>query len=117
MSVWIQIRTPDTREIFTSSRLFVTGLRWVLTRKVGGRAGDQREPPLWHRRSGDNWLLLRNEHKVPHASPDPSFQQSKDIKLLGEGKQTVSCQVFLSKDLLLLLGEEQQPSLPGVGGV
>lgn len=117
MLVWIQIGTSDTREVFSSSRLFVMGLQWVLTRKVGGRAGDQREPPLWHRCAGDNWLLLRNEHKVPHAFRDPSFQQSKDIKLFGEGKQTVSCQVFLSKDLLLLLGEEQQQSPLGVGGM
>lgn len=45
MSVWIQIGTSDTREVFSSSRLFVMGLQWVLTRKVGGRA-ETRENPL-----------------------------------------------------------------------
>lgn len=115
MLVWIQIGTSDTREVFSSSRLFVMGLQWVLTRKVGGRAGDQREPPLWHRCAGDNWLLLRNEHKVPHAFRDPSFNRAKTLSFLGKGSKLSHARSFLAKTYYYFWGRNSSKVRLGWG--
>lgn len=78
---------------------------------------DQREPPLWHRCAGDNWLLLRNEHKVPHAFRDPSFNRAKTLSFLGKGSKLSHARSFLAKTYYYFWGRNSSKVRLGWGHV